>query len=275
MCRNRWVRWKSTQPAGAVADVEPPGQLGERLVQGSRHIRPVGVAVEQQAQEKVAGARSGRGVLAQPGSGPFLLLPDDRDDLGIDQDGVRRPVDLCLLVAEPGHHRSRLPGACRAAGQRQQRVCVQHEDLADPAAEAGLQHHDPHRLRVIQAAGIGFLAELADPCHDLRQGGAVYDIQARVPPAGAGKLPDPVEAGVPGSQFPPSRLAGGRRGRVLVVVHEQVELLGMDQHRLGVRRRYPLPGGGAAAGLAGPHVPEEVLHQLAHPGRVRRPAAAR
>jgi hypothetical protein len=73
---------------------------------------------------------------------------------------------------------------------------------------------------------------------------------------------------VPDSQFPPSGLAGARRGRVLVVVHEQVELLDVDQDRLGVRRRDPLPLGGAAAGPAGPHVAEEVQHQLGHPGRV-------
>jgi hypothetical protein len=33
------------QPSGVVADIEPPGQLGERPVQGRRRIRPVGVAV--------------------------------------------------------------------------------------------------------------------------------------------------------------------------------------------------------------------------------------
>ena len=255
------------QPAGAVADAEPPGQLGQLPVQGRRHIRPVGVAVEQQAQEQVAGTRARRGMLLQPAGSPLLLLPDDRDDLGVDQDGVRGAIDLRLLVAEPGNHRARLAGR-RASGQRQQRVSVEHEDLADPAAEAGLQHHDPHCLRVIQAAVTAARSELADPGHDLPHRGVVDDIQARVAPAAAGKLPGPVKAGVPGSQFPPSRLASGRRGRVLVVVHEQVELLDMDQHRLGVRRRYPLPRGGAAAGLAGPHLAEEVLHQLTHPGRV-------
>src|SRR5919112_1312873 len=86
---------------------------------------------------------------------------------------------------------------------------------------------------------------------------------------GAGKFPGAIEPGVPGPQPGASPLAGGRRGRVLVVVHEQVELLGVDEHRLGVRRRYPLPLGGAAGGPAGSHLAEEVLHQLAHPGRLR------
>lgn len=198
----------------------------------------------------------------------MLLGPDDRDDLGVDEDGVRRTVDLGLLVAEPGGHCPRFWGGGRAGGQRQQRVCVQHEDLVDLAAQPGLQHHDPHRLRVIEAAVPGRLAELADPCHDLRHRGVIDDVQGRVPPGGAGKLPGAVEPGVSGSQPGPSLLAGGRRGRVLVVVHEQVELFGVDEHRLRVRRRYPLPLGGAAGGPAGLHVAEEVLHQLAHPGRI-------
>jgi hypothetical protein len=66
-------------------------------VQGRCHVGPVGVAVEQQAQEQVAGVRARRGALAQPGGGPLLLGPDDRDDLGVDQDRVRRAVDLGLL----------------------------------------------------------------------------------------------------------------------------------------------------------------------------------
>jgi hypothetical protein len=33
---------------------------------------------------------------------PLLLFPDDRDDLVVDDDGVRRAVDLGLLVAELG-----------------------------------------------------------------------------------------------------------------------------------------------------------------------------
>ena len=95
------------QPSGAVADIQPPGQLGEHPVQGRCYVGPVGVAVEQQAQEQVAGTRARRGALVQPGGGPLLLGPDDRDDLGVDQDGVRRAVDLGLLVAEPGGHRPR------------------------------------------------------------------------------------------------------------------------------------------------------------------------
>jgi hypothetical protein len=202
------------QPSGAVVDIQPPGQLGERLVQGRCHVGPVGVAVKQQAQEQVAGARARRGALAQPGGGPFLLGRDDRDDLGVDQDGVRRTVDLGLLVAEPGGHCPRFWGGGRAGGQRQQQVGVQHEDLVDPAAQPGLQHHDPHRLWVTQAAVTGRLTELADPRHDLRHRGVIDDVGGRVAPVGAGKFPSAVEPGVPGSQPGPSRLAGGHRGRV-------------------------------------------------------------
>ena len=43
-------------------------------------------------------------MLLQPPGSPLLLLPDDRDDLGVDQDGIREDaVDLRLLVAEPGN----------------------------------------------------------------------------------------------------------------------------------------------------------------------------
>ena len=179
----------------------------------------------------------------------------------------RGAVDLGLLVAEPGGQRTGAGGGLRAGGQRQQRVRVQHQDLVDPAAEPGLQHHDPHRLRVLQAAG-GAVAEHADAGHDLRHRGIVDDVEGRVAPAGTGKLPGSVEPGVPGSQLPPSRVAGGRRGLILVVVHEQVELLDVDQDRLGVRCRDRLPPGGAAAGPAGSHVAKEVQHQVPDPGRV-------
>jgi hypothetical protein len=94
--------------AGAVADAEPERQFGERLVEGRRHVGPVGVAVEQHAEEQVARRHARCGVRVQPGGGPFLLRPDDRDDLVVDRDGVRGPVDLGLLVAEPGGQR---PGA--------------------------------------------------------------------------------------------------------------------------------------------------------------------
>jgi hypothetical protein len=59
----------------------------------------------------------------------------------------------------------------------------------------------------------------------------------------------------------------GRCGLVPAVVHEQVELLHVDQDRLGVRRRYRLACGGAAGGPAGRHVAQEVQHQGPDPGR--------
>jgi hypothetical protein len=51
-----------------------------------------------------------------------------------------------------------------------------------------------------------------------------------------------------------------------VIVREQVELLDVDQDRLGVRRRDPLPCAGAAAGAATGHVAQEVQHQVPDPG---------
>ena len=76
------------------------------------------------------------------------------------QDGVGSAVDLGLLVAELGDrclgvaHR---PADRRLRGgpwgmQRQQRVVVQHADLADTTAQQRQQHSDPHRLLVTEPA---------------------------------------------------------------------------------------------------------------------------
>ena len=254
--------------AGAVADPEPAGQFGERLVKGRRHVGPVGIAVEQQPEEQVARPCARCGVLLEPGSSPFLLFPDDRDDLGVDGDGVGGAVDLGLLVAQPGDQG---PGACcglRSGTRRQQRVRVQQKDLADPAAEPGLQHRGPHRLGIIQPAVGGTVAEQADASHDLRHRAVVDDVEGRVSPARAGKLPDPPEPGMLGPQLPPGRVARDGRGLVPVVVHEQVELLNVHQDRLGVRCRDRLPRGGPAAGPARLHVAQEVQHQVPDPGRI-------
>jgi hypothetical protein len=59
---------------------------------------------------------------------PLLLLPDDREDLGVHQDRVRRAVDFRLLVAELGHRCRGVAGFHRigllSRGRGQQRVAV-------------------------------------------------------------------------------------------------------------------------------------------------------
>jgi hypothetical protein len=86
---------------------------------------------------------SAREAVAQP----LLLFPDDRDGLGVDEDGVGRCVDLALAVAEAGDgvpFRG-LDGAVRGRGQA---VEGTQADLAGAAAGKDLQQEHPHQLRV-------------------------------------------------------------------------------------------------------------------------------
>jgi hypothetical protein len=53
---------------------------------------------------------------------PCLLFPDDLDDVAADEDGVRRRVDLRLLVAEPRDHPALRDGGGVQAGDVGQRL---------------------------------------------------------------------------------------------------------------------------------------------------------
>jgi hypothetical protein len=88
--------------AGAVAHVQPSGQLGQQAPQRAIGVGPVAVAVHFRRQEQVLRCRAGRAVFGEVPLRPLLLLPDDRDDLGVHEDGVGSAVDLRLLVAELG-----------------------------------------------------------------------------------------------------------------------------------------------------------------------------
>ena len=103
------------------------------------------------ARNRYFGEVTGDWLAARNRSGPLLLGADDRHDLLVDQDGVRRAFDLGLLVAEPGGE----PGAVAGAGgraEREQRVAVEQADLADPPPGAGQQHEDAHGLLVTEPA---------------------------------------------------------------------------------------------------------------------------
>lgn len=117
---------------------------------------------------------------AHPPVGPFLLGADDRDDLGIDEDGVGRTVDLGLLVAEPGGERVRVVRRGADGEEREQRVAVQHADLVDPLAQPCLQHHDPHGLLVAEPLLSGGGAEHLDLGHDPRHGLVADHVGIRV-----------------------------------------------------------------------------------------------
>ena len=80
----------------------------------------------------------------------LLLLLDDRDNLGIDEDVVWRPIDLGLRVAESGD----LLASCGldgASGRRQEAVKLAHAYLTYPPASQYPQQQHSHRLRITAA----------------------------------------------------------------------------------------------------------------------------
>ena len=90
---------------------------------------------------------------------PALLLLDDGDDLVVDEDAVRRGVDLALGVAEPGD-RLAVGGVDRGVGDWLDAVEVAGADLAGATAGEDLQQDHPHRLRIAQT-GRGDLLPVA------------------------------------------------------------------------------------------------------------------
>ncbi len=259
------------QRAGVVADPEAGGQPGQQAAQGAVGVGPVAVAVHVRGEEQVlrpgAGRAAGCGVRCRP----LLLLPDDRDDLVVDEDGARCAVDLGLLVAELGDRglpvlppvRPWFPGQGK---QRQQRIGVQHADLVDAPAQEGCQQGNPHGLLVAVAAVAGGLAQQAGSGHDLRHRRRADDLALQRRPVRHGKLAAPVEPVVLGSQRQPAGL-GQRGGRVVLAVgHVRVELLdvaGQARDRRGGQR---LPGPAPPAGRAGAQPGEELEHERAHRG---------
>ena len=76
-------------------------------------------------------------------------------DLAVDEDAVRRGIDLALGVVEASDllavRGGVLGGAGGAVGQRGQAVERAGADLAGPAAGEDLQQDHAHRLRVVEA----------------------------------------------------------------------------------------------------------------------------
>jgi hypothetical protein len=93
-----------------------------------------------------------RGDAGQVLPDPLALFLDDRDDLAIDEDVVRRDIDLALGVVEAGDLLA-LGGVERLVGDRGQAVEQAGADLAGSAAGQNLQQDHAHGLRVVEAAG--------------------------------------------------------------------------------------------------------------------------
>ena len=267
------MRLKSTSGAGAVPHVQPRGQLGQQPPQGAVGVGPVAVAVHLRRQEQILRGLAGRAVVGEVPARPLLLLPDDRDDLGVHQDGVGSTVDLRLLVTELGDRclgvavarRIGLPrGAC--GQQRQQRVAVQQADLADTTAQQRHQHGDPHGLLVTEPAVLDRSAEQVQSGHDLGHGVVVDDLTFESGLLLAGQLTASVEPRVLRPESQPARFGQRTGRRVLVVGHEQVELFDIAGQTLHRSRRQPLAGAASTGDPPGTQLTEEVQHEGAHLG---------
>ncbi|MFF4353850.1 hypothetical protein [Streptomyces sp. NPDC001530] len=116
---------------------------------------PVTGGLREQVADGVGGAQVP--MLAHP----CLLFPDDLDHVAADEDGVRRRVDLRLLVAEPRDHPALRDGGGVQAGDVGQRLEVHHQHFAGPASGHGLDEPGPHDRGMSEPGQLN-LAGLAD-----------------------------------------------------------------------------------------------------------------
>ncbi|MGW3708444.1 hypothetical protein [Streptomyces sp. NPDC005121] len=84
-----------------------------------------------------------------------MLFPDDLDDVGADEDGVRCRVDLRLLVAEPGDHPALGDGGGVQAGDVGEWFEVHHQHFAGPASGHGLDEPGPHDCGMSESGQLG------------------------------------------------------------------------------------------------------------------------
>ena len=100
------------QGAGAVADVQPSGQLGQQAPQPPIRVGPVAVAVLFAARNRYFGVVRGRAVFGEVPPRPLLLLPDDRDDLGVAR-GWCWERRRSSFAGSGAWQRTRLASSCR------------------------------------------------------------------------------------------------------------------------------------------------------------------
>ena len=153
-------------PALAVGDLDDVAELTQHPAVGARRVGLVAAPVAGALQEQEP-----RLQLGKAGRGPRLLFLDDRGDLAVDQDAVRRDVDLALGVAEPDDLLA-LGGLDGPLGRRGEAVELAGADLAGAAAGEDLQQDHPHRLRVVEAVGEDLRAVAAGDGHLLGRGQA-------------------------------------------------------------------------------------------------------
>ncbi|WSG86444.1 hypothetical protein OIE76_42150 (plasmid) [Streptomyces sp. NBC_01727] len=164
------------QASGLVPDVEAGDELGEFVTDDLHGQRPVGPTVEFARQEHVPRPGAGEPVSSPVLVNPLLLSPDDRDDLGVHEDRVRRLVDFGLLVAELGDVGAFVLRSRGGTVQGQQRVAVEHDNLGDPPPRAGQQHQHVHDLRVAKSTRFFWAPKELDVRHDLAELAVADDV---------------------------------------------------------------------------------------------------
>ncbi len=175
---------------------------------------------------------------------------------------------LVLLIAELGDEPVVGVGA-RESGERQHRVSIDHQNLAESAAGGSDEHQDPHRLLVSEAALLGRVAEQLDPSHDPAHRRVVDDFCLVDACGGAGLLGKPVEARVRGAEPLPALITERHSSVVSVVEYEHVELLDVGHQPVDPMRAELSPVAGPASVRA--HRVDEahvVEHQRTDPKRV-------
>jgi hypothetical protein len=196
-----------------------------------------------------------------------LLLADDLDDIGADQDGRRRPVDLGLLVAQPGHHPAFGDGGRVDAGDGGERVEVHQEHFAGAPAGECLDQPCPHHRWLAEPGGLGVAAVTGDG-RGLAAGQAQqFDVLQHAGQVGVADvvalagLPDrpfraelvaAVEPGVAVGQRQPPVIASGGGGIGPAVVHQPVEA---TQEPQGAGDRPGVERSAAGTAMSGPFSP--------------------
>ena len=99
---------------------------------------------------ETAGKQVARRGVGEPSSYCLLLLLDDRDNFGIDEDGVWSPVDLGLRVVE-SRDLLAFGSLDGASGRGREAVELAHAYLTCPPTSQYLQQQHSHRLRITAA----------------------------------------------------------------------------------------------------------------------------
>ena len=251
-------------PAG-VPEPQHAAELAQGPVVMAGRPGPGALAVPHELGEQVAHRLLRAEAPAFPH--PGLLLADDLDHVGADEDGGRGAVDLGLLVAQPGDHPALGNSGRVDAGDGAERVEVHQQDLGGAPSGERLDQPGPHHRRMAEPGHFGFLPVAGDG-HGLVAGQAeqldvlqhagqvgIADVVTLISLADRSFRAELVAADEPGvavgERQPP--LIAGRGGRVgPAVAHRPVEVA-EEPEGAGDRSRVQRPAAGLTVG--GPFPP--------------------